>query len=508
MGNNFNEKNFLLKSKQKINKSNFIFERILFKNKYLKIWKVKYKKTYKQYLIKEYSKLQLIDKNLINFLLEEKQILCNLNFIFITKLYFIFQDNLNLYFLMDYYSGGSLQFHLKNNNNSIINYDKEKKLKFILSNILLSLNYIHSKKIIYNNLNPKNLLLDNEGFINLIDFKNSKYSNYNNELNKIDFNNNKNLLNKNFYIEYLAPEIILNKKYNFSADYYSLGLIGYEIIFGKKPYENLNFDNNKINQIKNLIFVKNINLFKIKNIDFNYSNECLDFINKLLCRKPNYRLGYYGINEIFEHKWIKNVNWENLINKKIKSPFDINNNIEYFNQNVNKFNNDLDLIGNETIERYKKIFENYNEYNNYFNEFTNLKIPNEFIFNDNKINYIKENKNLFKIKMNKINSRNLKKNIIFNSYKNNSCVNQSVKLNKIKLKSKSEKNNLIKINNESNNINNINNINYDLFFINKVKKNFYNKKYNIYNNSLFFNNSYNISLINNNNINNICNYFQ
>ena len=100
MGNNFNEKNFLLKSKQKINKSNFIFERILFKNKYLKIWKVKYKKTHKQYLIKEYSKLQLIDKNLINFLLEEKQILCDLNFIFITKLYFIFQDNLNLYFLM------------------------------------------------------------------------------------------------------------------------------------------------------------------------------------------------------------------------------------------------------------------------------------------------------------------------------------------------------------------------------------------------------------------------
>ena len=499
MGNNFNEKNLILKSKHKINKSNFIFERVLYKNNSLKIWKVKYKKTHKQYIIKEYSKLQIIDKNLIKILLEEKRILVDLNFNFISKLYYIFQDNLYLYFIMSYYSGGSLEYNLKFNNNNTINYDKEKKLKFIISNILLSLNYIHSKKIIYNNLNPKNLLLDKEGFINLIDFKQSKY--YNNELNKNNLNEKKNF-------EYFAPEIILNKKYNFSSDYYSLGLIGYEFIVGKKPYENVFFDNNKINQIKNMIFVKNINLFEIKK-DFHYSNECLDFINKLLNRKPNYRLGYYGINEIFEHKWIKNVNWKNLLNKKIKSPFDINTNFDFHNENY--FINNFDLIGNETIERYKKIFENYNEYNKYFFEFTNLKIPNEFIFDENKINFDKncekDNKNIFKIKINKYNSRNIKKNIIFNSYKNNNSVNKSVKLNKIKFKSRSEKNNLIKLNNNSNIINN-NNINYDLFFINKIKKNFYNKHFNINNSSLFFNNSYNISLINNNNINNICNYFQ
>ena len=137
----------------------------------------------------------------------------------------------------------------------------------------------------------------------------------------------------------------MQQGYNYSSDYYGLGVIGYELMQGNRPY----YSGNK-NKYKDLILIYQPRI-KTTQMKKGWSENSRDFINKLLQRRPIKRLGYSGIREIKNHPWMKDINWELLKNKKIRSPYIPKEGKEYYDK---KYNNKL-----INVKGYQHVFKNY-----------------------------------------------------------------------------------------------------------------------------------------------------
>ena len=291
--------------------------------------------------------------------MSEKNILSRINHPFIVNMHFSFQDSDNLYLIMDYLSGGDLRYHLSHRKASLFN---ENQTKFFLSNIIIALDYIHSKKIIHRDIKPENLLLDMNGYLRLTDFGIAV------------FNKKEHKKESNGTAGYVAPEVILQQDYNYCSDFFALGVIGYEFMQGNRPY----YTGNK-KQIKDLILVYQPKI-KTNQMKKGWSENSRDFINKLLQRKPIKRLGYGGIRELINHIWLKDINWDLLKNKKIKSPFIPKEGKEYFDKKYCENDKTYDNNKLINVKGYQHVFQNYT--------FINLEYVANFI--DNKENSKKE----------------------------------------------------------------------------------------------------------------------
>lgn len=186
-----------------------------------KVWKVINKKTNKTYALKEMKKVKVIDKKSETSILYERELLCKLNSPFIVNMHLCFQDHDNLYLLMDFLSGGDLRYH-------ICKYRKftEKQSKFFISNIILGLEYIHSKKIIHRDIKPENLVLDENGYVRITDFGIAKF-----------FNKDKDNKNETSGTPgYMSPEVIRCMNHGYPVDYFAIGIIGYELMIGKVSF--------------------------------------------------------------------------------------------------------------------------------------------------------------------------------------------------------------------------------------------------------------------------------
>ena len=182
---------------------------------------VKSKKTKKLYALKVLKKSKIKEKKNFEHLMNEISILKNIEFPFITRLQSTFQDNTRLYMLMEYVEGGDLMKIMK----------KEKKffkkfIKFIMSQTVLFIDYLHSRNIIYRDLKPENILVDMEGYLKLADFGLSK------ELECLDNNNND--YTKTFCgtPEFISPEVLRAEKYGKPVDMWGLGVLMYELYYG------------------------------------------------------------------------------------------------------------------------------------------------------------------------------------------------------------------------------------------------------------------------------------
>ena len=115
----------------------------------------------------------------------------------------------------------------------------------------------------------------------------------------------------------MAPEVLFNKDHNFSVDYFSLGVCLYELLMGKRPYHGHGKKELRKDIVSRQAKIKEENLPD----DFVKSDkfyDCANFINELLERKKEKRLGYNGFDEIKNHPWLIDFNWEDLKNKKKK----------------------------------------------------------------------------------------------------------------------------------------------------------------------------------------------
>ncbi len=172
--------------------------------------------------------------------------------------------------------------------------------KFYFAEILLGLEYLHSKNIVYRDLKPENVLIDTDGHVRLADFGLSKI-----------FKRDERSFSLCGSPEYMCPEILKREGHNHMVDYYTLGAILYEMLTGFPPY----YTNNKSERTRRILeseltFPTNIN------------HEVVDLMKGLLERNPFKRLGSKnGVDDIKSHPWCQDIDWNAFLQKKITPPW-------------------------------------------------------------------------------------------------------------------------------------------------------------------------------------------
>ncbi|CAD8052323.1 unnamed protein product [Paramecium primaurelia] len=288
----------------------FRFIYVIGKGGFGKVWRVEMKQTKKEFALKEMIKAKIISKRSVNSVMNEKFLLEHLRHPFIVNMHFAFQDKENLYLVLDLLRGGDLRFHIGK-----LKRFTEDQAKFFACCMLLALQYLHSNGIIHRDLKPENLVFDKDGFLHLTDLGVAR-------LDKDSIAND-----TSGTPGYMAPEVMCRMEHSYPVDYYALGVILYEILIGKRPYNGKNRQ-----EIREQILAKQVS---IKEGTSNISSKAIDFINRLLIRKPQQRLGFGGIEEIIHHSWLKGVQWAKLLNKEMKSlyiPGSIDGNSDFQNQ--------------------------------------------------------------------------------------------------------------------------------------------------------------------------------
>ena len=313
-----------------ITRNNFKFLCVIGKGGFGRVWKIQSKKTKQVFALKEMSKLKIIDKKSEKSINTEREFLSKLNHPFIVNMHYAFQDKDNLYLVMDMLSGGDLRYHVSR-------YRKfsEEQTRFFIANMVYALQYIHSHNVIHRDIKPENLVLDEKGYVRITDFGIAKE------------NLPDNSSETSGTPGYMAPEVMKAKNHSFPVDFFAIGVIGYEFMLGRRPYYGKNRKEIKEQMLSTPAVIKK------ENIAHGWSADSADFINLLLKRKEEKRLGYKnGATELMNHPWLKYYPWNELKNKTLLAPF-IPEEIDNFDKH---YCESIDKISEETQLRYEEIY--------------------------------------------------------------------------------------------------------------------------------------------------------
>ena len=252
--------------------------------------------------MKRISKLKLLEENSYKDIINERNLLSKLNHPFLVQMYFSFQDENYLYMINNLMRGGDLRYWYSKKI-----FFSERQCKFIISCIILGLEYLHSNKIIHRDLKPENILFDKKGFIHITDLGIAK--------NLSNLENGDGIIDTSGTPGYMAPETIFQKKHSYASDFFSLGVICYEMIMKKRPYMGINRQEIKQKMASNFVQIKKAE------IPEGFSPEFVDFTNKLLEKNIENRLGSRSIEELKNHPWLKYTDWKKLYLMKEKPLF-------------------------------------------------------------------------------------------------------------------------------------------------------------------------------------------
>ena len=299
--------------------------------------------------IKKMRKEDMLNKNQLMHVRTEKEILKNNN-PWIVKLKYSFQDDYFLYLVMDFLPGGDLM-------NLLMKKDilTEEEARFYTAEMILAVDSVHKLNCIHRDLKPDNILIDKRGHIQLSDFGLSKLSDntffpisikdtpndntkkekttiYNLEnnqeknLNNINENKNSKKLKKRNRLmaystvgtpDYIAPEVFGQDGYGEEVDWWSIGVMFFEMVVGYPPF----FSENPSDTCKKIVKWKQY--FQIPD-DANLSYEAKSLIKRMVASHEN-RLGVNGVDEIKKHPFFKGVDWDNIRNTRAPFIPDIKN---------------------------------------------------------------------------------------------------------------------------------------------------------------------------------------
>lgn len=274
----------------------FELMKVVGKGSYGKVMQVRKRDTGKIYAMKVLKKQMLVAKKQVVHTKTERRVLELIDHPFLVSLRFAFQTETKLYMVLDYFSGGELFFHLKHNGAF-----SESRAKFYAAQITLALQCLHDNGIIYRDLKPENVLLDDDGHIRLTDFGLSKESLAGSQLTHTFCGTP----------EYLAPEVIQGSWYGKAVDWWSMGTLLYEMLTGWPPFynENLHVMYESITRAP-LTFPNSM------------SSEAKSLLTGLLQRNPRNRLGSNnGMADFKDHPFFADINWRELYDKKTPPPF-------------------------------------------------------------------------------------------------------------------------------------------------------------------------------------------
>ncbi|XP_067272829.1 cGMP-dependent protein kinase 1 [Pseudorasbora parva] len=249
----------------------------------------------KYFAMKKISKQHVIAKKQEGHILLERKILQAIRCEFIVRLHAAFKDSRYIYMIMEFCPGGEIWTKLKE-----VGRFGENIAVFITACVVEAYAYLHNKGILYRDLKPENLMLDSKGYVKLVDFGFAK------ELSRGE---------KTYSFcgtpEYISPEIIQNQGHDFAADFWSLGVLIYELLVGSPPFSSS--DPQKI-YAKILDGVINFPSFM--------GEGAKSLISKLCRPRPGQRLGNTknGIRDVRNHRWFNSINWHKLRMGQLEAP--------------------------------------------------------------------------------------------------------------------------------------------------------------------------------------------
>uniref|UniRef100_A0A8C9VP28 Ribosomal protein S6 kinase n=1 Tax=Scleropages formosus TaxID=113540 RepID=A0A8C9VP28_SCLFO len=227
----------------------------------------------------------------------ERDILAEVNHPFVVKLHYAFQTEGKLYLILDFLRGGDLFTRLSKE----VMFTEE-DVKFYLAELALGLDHLHGLGIIYRDLKPENILLDEEGHIKLTDFG----------LCKEAIDHEKKAYSFCGTVEYMAPEVVNRQGHTHSADWWSFGVLMFEMLTGSLP-----FQGKDRKETMNLILKAKLGMPQF------LSAEAQSLLRALFKRNPVNRLGsgLDGAEEIKRHSFFSTIDWNKLFRREIKPPF-------------------------------------------------------------------------------------------------------------------------------------------------------------------------------------------
>ncbi|XP_066561195.1 protein kinase C theta type [Amia ocellicauda] len=272
----------------------FILHKMLGKGSFGKVFLAELKSKNQFFAVKALKKdVVLMDDDVECTMVERRVLSLAWEHPFLTHLYCTFQTKENLFFVMEYLNGGDLMFHIQN-----CQKFEMPRATFYAAEIICGLQFLHAKGIVYRDLKLDNVLLDKDGHIKIADFGMCKENMFE-EARTCTFCGTP---------DYIAPEILLGQKYGNSVDWWSFGVLLYEMVIGQSPFHGN--DEEELFQ-------------SIRTDDPFYPRwlpkDAREILVKLFVREPERRLGVKG--NIRQHAFFRDINWTALENREIEPPF-------------------------------------------------------------------------------------------------------------------------------------------------------------------------------------------
>ncbi|XP_023203330.1 serine/threonine-protein kinase Sgk1 isoform X3 [Xiphophorus maculatus] len=280
--------------------SDFHFLKVIGKGSFGKVLLARHRTDDQFYAVKVLQKKAILKKKEEKHIMSERNVLLkNVKHPFLVGLHYSFQTADKLYFILDYINGGELFYHLQRERCFL-----EPRARFYAAEIGSALGYLHSLNIVYRDLKPENILLDSQGHIILTDFG----------LCKENIEPNGTTSTFCGTPEYLAPEVLHKQPYDRTVDWWCLGAVLYEMLYGLPPF----YSRNTAEMYDNI-------LNKPLQLKPNISNAARHLLEGLLQKDRTKRLGCTeDFIEIKNHIFFSPINWDELNAKKITPPFNPN----------------------------------------------------------------------------------------------------------------------------------------------------------------------------------------
>ena len=283
----------------KLSYNDFELLKLLGRGSFGEVLLVRLKANKKLYAMKVLDKKMLKQRKQQIHTKTERDLMVKINCPFIVNIKSAFQDETKLYIVSEFLQGGDLFFHLHEKRYTVF---PEIKARFYIMELVIALDFLHQNNMIYRDLKPENILLDSQGHVKLTDFG----------LSKIFENEDDKAYTVCGTPQYLAPEILLRKGYDKAVDWWSLGCVLYEMLYGRLPFKFKKGQKISLNIYKEEIA-----------FDKKISEEAKDLIINLLIFDPKSRLGsgVDGGEKIKNHNFFKGVNWKDVWDRKLEPPF-------------------------------------------------------------------------------------------------------------------------------------------------------------------------------------------
>ncbi|KAM9778842.1 serine/threonine-protein kinase Sgk1 isoform X1 [Syngnathus typhle] len=280
--------------------NDFHFLKVIGKGSFGKVLLARHRQDDRFYAVKVLQKKAILKKKEEKHIMSERNVLLkNVKHPFLVGLHYSFQTADKLYFVLDYINGGELFYHLQRERCFL-----EPRARFYSAEIASALGYLHSLNIVYRDLKPENILLDSQGHVVLTDFG----------LCKENIEPNGTTSTFCGTPEYLAPEVLHKQPYDRTVDWWCLGAVLYEMLYGLPPF----YSRNTAEMYDNI-------LTKPLQLKPNISNAARHLLEGLLQKDRTKRLGCADdFTEIKNHMFFSPINWDELNAKKITPPFNPN----------------------------------------------------------------------------------------------------------------------------------------------------------------------------------------